>query len=165
MTHFWVANDPIEDRHDEKVTNLDAWFGIYDGHSGTGASEWCKNNLIQYVSQSLKVDKLLTNPQLSFENISETIKKTFIEAFLKAGWKCEIHCHEINNILDHDFFETCLAAKQIEGIRSGACVIMGLGRILSELKYFRTNFIFLCVCQFYHLQNNPFQSVIHLNKQ
>jgi len=48
-TNSYAANEPNEDRHAEMIGPYLSMFGIFDGHGGTAASEFCKQELLQYI--------------------------------------------------------------------------------------------------------------------
>lgn len=51
----FAANDPIEDRYSvlSGSERRDHFFGVYDGHGGTAAAEFAKEQLINYVQYNL----------------------------------------------------------------------------------------------------------------
>jgi len=86
------ANDPTEDAHSELFLDNGSLFGIYDGHSGTAAAHFLKENMLQYVKNELsqvKIQPKITNNDISL--ISRALQNAFLQAdkdFLEKKYCC-----------------------------------------------------------------------------
>lgn len=55
FVNMYAANDPTEDAYSVHIDQQAriAYFGVFDGHSGTAASQYAKNELIHYIRYKL----------------------------------------------------------------------------------------------------------------
>jgi serine/threonine protein phosphatase PrpC len=45
----------MEDRHYWEIDNTRAYFGVFDGHAGSGCASWCARNVHVYLDRNLSV--------------------------------------------------------------------------------------------------------------
>lgn len=90
----FAANSPSEDRHSEFYHPYASFFGVYDGHGGTAAAQFCQDHLIHYCRYMMSQN----------QNVTEALKTAFQKA-------------------DNDFLTGCLLdRKKFKDGLSGACV-------------------------------------------
>lgn len=108
------ANDPCEDTHNELSSDEGDLFGVFDGHGGVEASQFCENNLLTLVNYELKF--ALKKKFASLPSFEEEISKALINGFVET---------------DNRFFGECFSHPlNLKKAYSGACAILAYCNIL-----------------------------------
>uniref|UniRef100_A0A7S2XAZ7 PPM-type phosphatase domain-containing protein n=1 Tax=Lotharella oceanica TaxID=641309 RepID=A0A7S2XAZ7_9EUKA len=146
-TNWYPANNPIEDTHDMRLRlrkSPGSLFGVFDGHSGTAASGFCRDdlfNILEFKHQKALANKRRTKEATEPPLLNPPVFKEADDAFLQVALAerrfidgnagaCAVVCHLAGTNLTTAWAGDCRA---ILGKKPFLHSILGGGLTADEL--------------------------------